>query len=165
MGNQEIVQTVAEHVIGNSEFLLGCLKGEYFFDIRGKYARKSWLASHNTAFGYAIDILADLIESNNFFGNGVGPSRTACHENNARISLLSGTEKDGLVGVTGKFLGSNERGIVRVQAPIVEKKPYLDPLRTEEGLRSYTQLVNLADSLPKDKQFDKYIDNAVSLLF
>jgi hypothetical protein len=145
MKNAAITQTITHYLAKNFESLEGAMPNENYFLIRGASTDEHSYDEPRIAIGTAIDILADTIEKRKFFGYFISEEvSSADASGNAGLQLLR-TGDD----IHGKFeIKLLENGLF-VAAERIDKKDYLNVLRTSEGFKQAAELLGIEKNLEK----------------
>ena len=130
MEQNEIVKTVALHVSSNLEHLAGALKDPGYFTRQGVSFSEMHREPDTTVRGYAIDVLADMIETGKFFGWEI--SENWRQGSNMNVSTVRQVTRGQQV--------SNLVGTIQYQGVDIEEIPmkdYINALRTYPGFVDY----------------------------
>jgi len=145
MKHAAVTQTVTHYLAKNFEKLRGAMPSEKYFFIYGRSIGERESADPKIAIGSAVDVLADLIEKEHFFGWMV-PNEVsqATNPNNIKMNLLKNGDD-----VYGNFKIKLLKNGLFVAADKVDKRDYLDVLRTAEGFKQAAELLGIEEELEK----------------
>lgn len=143
MKNAAITQTITHYLAKNFENLNGAMPNENYFLVRGASTSEIANAEPRITIGTAIDVLAETIENKQFFGWYIPEEVSyATSSGNASLQLLRTGDQ-----IHGNFeIKLLENGLF-VSAEKVERRSYLDVLRTKEGFKQAAELLGIEDNL------------------
>jgi len=146
MDQKETLLTVARYVVDNPKTLKGMLSAPHFFHVGGMSISETRYEDSSLARGYAVDILADLIQKNKFFGWYIpeNPDQ-ATNGGNAGIFPL---KKGSNLSFKLSDFEETENGLL-VKIPLVKPRKYLDILKNPEDFKKYSEVVDLEKKNPK----------------
>lgn len=141
----EITQTIVHYLADRFESLPDTMPFEGYFLVKGATMDEVYRHSPKIVSGTAIDILADAIEKDHFFGWYVNSSvSSATNERNVQLVPLEDGSK-----VSGEFsVKLSEEGLFLVTERI-GPKGYLDILRTTEGFKQSANLLGVEGDLER----------------
>jgi len=144
----QILQTVTTYMVSNSNKLKGVMPKENYFLVADR-SHEDFSENHIYR-GTCIDILAELIEKNQFFGSYVTSEvDQADNSNNSKIKIIKEGEE-----LTGNYTVRFTEGGLKLWVPGLEVKPkkYMDPIRTREGFVNVGSILGLEGDLEKISQ-------------
>ncbi len=145
MKSAEIAQTVVNYLAGNYENLYGAMPNESYFLIEGQTRDERSRENSRIVRGTAVDVLADIIEKEQFFGLYVpGKVAQADNPNNAKLVLINSGDR-----IKGSFEVKYSNNVLSIAAQRVDPKGYLDMLRTAEGFKQSAMLLGVEGDLEK----------------
>ena len=145
MENAKITQTIVHYLAKNHEDLEGAMASERFFMVVGKSIGDA-RADPRIKKGYAIDVLADMIEKGDYFGEWVpNEVEQATNCNNARLVMMRPGGK-----LIGKFeVNFDASGNLYVVPQVVAPKDYLNIIRTDHGFKQSAELLGVEGDLDR----------------
>ena len=143
MKDAAITQIIAHYLAKNFESLEGAMPKERYFLVAGASIGERSYAKPRIAIGTAIDVLADQIEKERFFGWFVPEEVSqATNPRNSGISLLNTGEK-----IHGEFEITLLKNRVWIAAEKIGRKDYLTILRTAKGFKQAAELLGIEENL------------------
>ena len=129
MEQHEISQIIVRYLGKHYKSLKSAMPDEKYFLIKGATISEYNRGDSRFAIGTAIDILADTIEKEEYFGWYVTKCvEQATNPNNAELTPLKIGDK-----ITGTFEVKLLEDGLQVTVDKVEPKPYLDLIKTPQG--------------------------------
>ncbi len=155
MRKKEITLGVARYVIDNVKTLKGMLRKEHYFNISGDEGFRTYK-------GFAVDVLAEVINNGLFFGEYIPASANqTCNCNNAKFVPIN-YSKSALVFAEG-FTETAEGLLVKV--PVIEPKEYTKILKSPENFKKYLKLVDLRSGFGERQKSSTQIKKSIDSLF
>ena len=148
MKNAEILQCVATYMVSNSNKLKKIMPKENYFLIYGRRSTSERTYANSEIYhGHAIDILAELIEKDKFFGWWISEEvDQADRSDNLKIKVIKEGEE-----ITWTYTAKFTEGGLKLWIPGLEvkQKQYMNPIRTREGFVGVTSILGLEGDLEK----------------
>jgi len=161
----DITKTVVEYFVGNYQRFPGVMYSNgdtpnHVFLVNGRVTSRNGDRTHQRiTYGTAIDVLADTIEREQFFGDLVSESpEQATNSHNAEIIWAGIQGNEAKIKICGTFgtiatrVGSPTQGLTLVAEKVAPKR-YLEPLKTKEGF------INAANALKTKENLEEIAKN------
>ena len=155
MEDKETTLAVARYVIDNVKTLKGMLGKEHYFNIHGEHGFKTYR-------GFAVDVLAEIMNKGLFFGDYISPSADqACNCNNANFVPINYSKE---TYILAKGFTETPEGLL-IKVPIAKPKKYTEILKNPEDFKRYSELVDLRSGFGARQKSPTQIKKSIDSLF
>ena len=161
MDEGKITLMVARYVVHHAEDLRGFFKGEHYFNLEGRAIEKGHRADLETFRGYAVNILAEAMLREKFFGRGVIKSPNhVCDAKNAKLVPIRST-KEGLIIMSRRFKETKD-GLLAT-FPLIVGRRYTEVLKDRDEFKEYSETVDLGSEY--DNRKGTSVKKRIDMLF